>query len=45
MHKKINNTFIGNVEDLDNVMSLYSLLEYSGNHTMASENLRILLQR
>ena len=43
MHKKINNTFIGNVEDVDTAMSIYSLLEYSGNHTMTSENLRNLL--
>ena len=27
---KINNTFIGNAEDLDIVMPMYNLLEYSG---------------
>ena len=28
---KINNTFIDNAEDLDIVMPMYSLLEYSNN--------------
>ena len=31
---KINNTFTDNTEDLDIVMSMYSLLEYSGNYFM-----------
>ena len=31
---KINNTFIGNAEDLDIVVSMYNLLEYSGNYSM-----------
>ena len=29
---KINNTFIGNAEDLDVVMPMYNLLEYSKNY-------------
>ena len=29
---KINNVFIDNVEDLDNVMPMYHLLEYSKNY-------------
>ena len=29
---KINNTFIGNAEDLDIIMPMYSLLEYSDNY-------------
>ena len=36
---KINNTFTDNAEDLDTVMSIYSLLESSDNHSMTSENL------
>ena len=31
---KINNTFIDNAEDLDIVMPMYNLLEYSGNYSM-----------
>ena len=30
---KINNTFIGNAEDLDVVMPMYNLLEYSKNYS------------
>ena len=30
---KINNTFIDNVEDLDTVMPMYNLLEYSDNYS------------
>ena len=30
---KINNTFIGNVKDLDVVMPMYNLLEYSKNYS------------
>ena len=33
---KINNTFIYNAEDLDIVMLICNLLEYSGNYSMAS---------
>ena len=36
---KINNTFIDNAEDLDIVMSMYNLLEYSDNYCMTSESL------
>ena len=36
---KINNTFIDNAEDLDIVMQMYNLLEYSGNYSMISESL------
>ena len=36
---KINNTFIGNAEDLDIVMSMYNMLEYSDNYSMTSESL------
>ena len=31
---KINNTFIDNAEDLDIVMPMYNLLEYSDNYSM-----------
>ena len=31
---KINNTFIDNAEDLDVVMPMYNLLEYSDNYSM-----------
>ena len=30
---KINNTFIGNAEDLDILMLMYNLLEYSDNYS------------
>ena len=30
---KGNNTFIGNAEDLDIVMPMYNLLEYSNNYS------------
>ena len=33
---KIDNTFIDNPEDLDIVMLMYSLLEYSDNYSIAS---------
>ena len=36
---KINNTFIDNAEDLDTVMPMYNLLEYSDNYFMTSEKL------
>ena len=38
MHK-VNNTFIDNAEDLDIVMPMYNLLEYSDNYSMTSETL------
>ena len=36
---KINNTFIDNSEDLDIVMPIYNLLQYSHNYSMASGSL------
>ena len=36
---KINNTLIDNSEDLDLVMSMYNLLEYSKNYTKTSGTL------
>ena len=36
---KINNTFIDNAEDLDIVMPMYNLLEYSENYSMTSGSL------
>ena len=36
---KINNSFIGNAEDLEIVMSMYNLLEYSDNYSMTSGSL------
>ena len=33
---KINNSFINKTEDLDFVMPMYNLLEYSNNYFMAS---------
>ena len=35
---KINNTFIGNAEDLDIVMQMYNLLEYSDNYIINRVN-------
>ena len=35
---KINNTFIGNAEDLDTVMPISNLLEYSGGYPTTSGN-------
>ena len=35
---KINKTYIDNAEDLDIVMPMYNLLEYSGNYSMTSGN-------
>ena len=36
---KMNNTFIDNAEDLDNIMSMYNLLKYSNNYSMTSGSL------
>ena len=36
---KISNTFIDNAEDLDIVMPMYNLLEYSDNYFMMSGSL------
>ena len=36
---KINNKFIDNAEDLDIVMPMYNLLEYSDNYSMTSRSL------
>ena len=36
---KINNTFIDNAEDLDIVVSMDSLLEYSDNYSITSRSL------
>ena len=36
---KINNTLIDNAEDVDTVMPMYNLLEYSNNFSMTSGNL------
>ena len=38
---KINNTFIGNVENLDIFMPMYNLLEYSDNYSITSGSLWI----
>ena len=35
---KINNTFVDNAEDLDIVMPVYNLLQYSDNYSMTSES-------
>ena len=37
---KMNNTFIDNAEDLDIVMPMHKLLEYSNNYSIASESLQ-----
>ena len=37
---RINNTFTDNAEDLDIVMPIYNLLEYSNNYSMKSGSLR-----
>ena len=36
---KINNTFIGNAEDLDIIIPMYNLLEYSDNYVLTSGSL------
>ena len=36
---KISNTFIDNAEDLDIVMPMYNMLEYSDNYSMKSGSL------
>ena len=36
---KINNTFVDNAKDLDIVMPMYNLLEYSDNYSMTSGSL------
>ena len=36
---KINNTLMENAEDLDIIIPMYNLLEYSHNHSMASGTL------
>ena len=36
---KVNNLFIDNAEDLNIVMPMYNLLEYSDNYSMASGSL------
>ena len=36
---KINNNLINNAEDLDIVMPMYNLLEYSDNYSMTGESL------
>ena len=38
---KINNTFIGNVENLDIFMPMYNFLEYSDNYSITSGSLWI----
>ena len=37
--KKINNTFVDSAEDIDIVMPMYNLLEYSDNYSMTSGSL------
>ena len=39
MQSKINNTYIDNAEDLDIVMPMYNLLEYSDNYSITSGSL------
>ena len=36
---KINNTFVDSVEDIDIVMLIFNMLEYSNNYSMTSESL------
>ena len=38
-YHKIDNTFIDNAEDLDIVIPMYNLLQYSDNYSMASGSL------
>ena len=37
--KKISNTFVDSAEDIDIVMPMYNLLEYSDNYSMTSRSL------
>ena len=39
MHIKNNNTFIDNAEDLDIVMMIHNLLEYTDNYSLTSVSL------
>ena len=39
MYKKINNAFVDNAEDLDIIMPMCNLLEYSDNYSMTSGGL------
>ena len=39
MHIKINNTFVDNKKDLDIVVPMYNLLEYSDNYSMRTVSL------
>ena len=41
---KINNVLIDNAEDLDVVMPMYNLLEYSKNYRKATGSLPIIMQ-
>ena len=41
---KINNTLIDNVEDLDIVMSMYSLLEYSKNYSKKQKVVAVTIE-
>ena len=42
---KINNTFAENLEDLDIVMPMYNLLEYSDNYSMTSGSYDIMTRQ
>ena len=39
---KINNVLVDNAEDLDIVMQMYNLLEYSDNYSMARKTIELL---
>ena len=39
---KINKTFIDNAENLDIIMTMYNVLEYSDNYSMISEGIWLL---
>ena len=41
---KINNTFVDNAKDLDIVMPMYNLLEYSENYSMTPEVCGIIIE-
>ena len=42
---RINNTDIDSAHDIDIVIPMYNLIEYSGNYSKASGSLRAILQR
>ena len=45
MHKQINNADIDTAQDIDVVMPMYNLIEYSDKYSKTSESMAILQRR